>query len=704
MRHRARRGPGLRASLCAPILIAALAGGGLARAASEAPPTPAAWSPLDTIFALPPVRVEGEPLRRRLAAERETLARAVILPAAHPRRLAAPAALIAELPGVELRSLGGLGSFSTASFRGSGSEEVAVLLDGLDLRSPFSGLALLDELPFVGVERLEVYRGGAPAELGAAGAAGAVNLVTGGERGLRATLGTGSFGTRRGGLSLSLAGPAATELFLAGGLLASEADYRYLDRNGTVFSNTADDTLRLRANADIAARDLLARLAWAPAAGRAGGRWTLAYRYLARENGVPGTESLPTRATRSARSGHDGRLVWESPLVARRLLLGAEGTARLGWTRFVNPLGETGPFLVADETRDRLAARGALARAQLLLGPLHLLLRGEARDERFLPDNLNPAKPESFERRRRTQRAEGEARWLAVGGRLLLLAGYGEQRLRDNYFGPPPLPWLPASAKPTHATASRARRAGLSWRALEHERGGAALTLRANASDLSRAPSLLELFGQDVSVSGNPALLPETGEQSDAGFALALRRRGLKLDGECSWFRRDLEDEILMLRNSQYSVRAENIGASRTTGREASLALAWRALRASVAETRLAARDRSGLAAYDGKQLPYRSPRRALLRIGMETARLGLYAEREARAATFSDRYNDPDRRLPAATLWSAGLNLRVIGNLNLSIEGRNLGDTRLEDHLGYPLPGRHWLAGLTWAHAATTR
>lgn len=701
-RRRARRGLGLRASLCAPILIAALAGAGPLRAEGETPPTPAAWSPLDTIFALPPVRVEGEPLRRRLAAERETLARAVILPAAHPRRLAAPAALIAELPGVELRSLGGLGSFSTASFRGSGSEEVAVLVDGLDLRSPFSGLALLDELPLVGVQRLEVYRGGVPAELGAAGAAGAVNLVTGGERGLRATLGTGSFGTRRGGFSWLARGPASTELFLAGGLLASDADYRYLDRNGTVFSNTADDTLRLRANADIAARDLLARFSWAPAAGRAGGRWTLAYRYLARENGVPGTESLPTQATRSARSGHDGRLVWESPLLARRLLLGAEATARLGWTRFVNPLGETGPFLVADETRDRLAARGALARGQLLLGPLHLLLRGEAREERFLPDNLNPAKPESFERERNARRGETEARLSLAGERLLLLAGYGTERLADNYFGPPPLPWLPALPKPEHLTRARSRRTGASWRALA--RANTTLTLRANAADLHRAPSLLELFGQDVSVSGNPALRPERGTQADAGFALALRRGGLKLDGECSWFRRDLEDEILMLRNSQYSVRAENIGASRTTGRETSLALAWRALRASLAETRLAARDRGGLAAYDGKQLPYRSPRRLHARLGWEGERLGLFAERESRAATFSDRYNDPDRRLPAAALWSAGANLRVNGNLNLSIEGRNLGDTRVEDHLGYPLPGRHWLAGLTWAHATTTR
>jgi hypothetical protein len=134
------------------------------------------------------------------------------------------------------------------------------------------------------------------------------------------------------------------------------------------------------------------------------------------------------------------------------------------------------------------------------------------------------------------------------------------------------------------------------------------------------------------------------------------------------------------------------------TGRELSLALAWRSLRATLADTRLFARDRSGLAAYDGKQLPYRSPQRALARLGWESDRLGLFAEHEWRAATFSDRYNDPDRRLPAATLWAAGANLGLARGLTLSIEGRNLGDARLEDQLGYPLPGRHWLAGLAWA------
>lgn len=691
------------AGLCLALLASASARAATASGDPEPPPTPEAWSPLDTIFSLPPVEVRGERVRRFGRRELDTLAGEVIDPARHPRRFATPAELIAELPGVELRSLGGLGSFSTASLRGSGGQEVGVYLDGVDLRSPFTGLALLDELPLVGVRRLEVYRGAVPGELGGGSGAGAVNVVSGGAPGLSFGLAGGSFGTRRAGVSLDLAAPWGARLFMAGAGLVSDADFQYLDRNGTTVSNAADDTLRLRRNADLDARDLLVRLRVEPAGGRRGGRWELAYRYLRRENGVPGTESLPTERTRSLRSGHDGRLGWESPLLPGRLVLRADGFARLGWTRFLNPAGETGPFLVADETRDALRSLGLQGRADLYLLPLHLLLSAERRGDRFLPENLNPRKGESYERERDARRVLAEGRLLLAGDALFLSAAYGHERLADNFHGPPPLPWLPALPREEHVTRERFRRAGLRWRLLGAEREGE-IALRASAGDGYRAPSLLELFGQDVSVQGNPELLPERGLQTEAALEWRALAGELRIGGALSWFRRDLNDQILFLRNSQYSVRAENLGASRITGREFSLRADWRAWALTFADTRLHARDRGGDPAYDGKQLPYRSPGRSFLRLAHERGRLALHADVDHRAATFADRYNDPDRRLPAATLWGAGLRWQLTDALGLSLAGRNLGDARVEDRLGYPLPGRHWTLGLDGSRRLDTK
>ena len=704
--HRARGGPAHAFGYLLAALLFASPMGTLGAEPESSPgddpgPAPEAWSPIDSIFTLPPVEVSGDRLRRFRREERGALVGDVILPAEHPRRNATVAELMAELPGVELRSLGGMGGFSTASIRGSGQQEVAVFLDGVDLRSPFTGMALLDELPLAGVERLEVYRGGVPGELGG-GASGAVNVVTGGDDRLRVRAGAGSFGTRWAGLSSGGEGPWGLDWFLAAGTLRTRSDYLYLDRNGTTVSNASDDTLRLRRNADVDARDLLARLRWEPARGRLGGRWELFYRYLRRENGVPGTESLPTESTRSLRSGHDMRLAWESPLLPGFLVLRADAYARDGWTRFLNPDGETGSFLVSDETRDHLVTLGLQGRADFYLPPFHLLLRAERRKDRFLPENLNPLKGKGFERQRSGRRGEVETRLLLAGDALLATASYAEEKLTDNFYGPPPLPWLPPVPQPEHVTRAHFRRAGLRLRLLNREQGFVVgeMLLRANVGDSYRPPSLLELFGQDVSVSPNLELRPESGVERDLGLAWRGAAGDLRFEVDLVGFRRDLEDQILFLHNSQYSVRAENLNASRITGHELSLRLAWGRWRLSAAETRLDARDRGGDPNYDGKRLPFRTPRRRFLRMGHGWKGLDLDVELDHRSATHYDRYNDPDHRQPAATLYAAGLSWRLprLTNTRLTVEGRNLGDARVGDRLGYPLPGRHWTLGLEWA------
>jgi outer membrane receptor protein involved in Fe transport len=53
--------------------------------------------------------------------------------------------------------------------------------------------------------------------------------------------------------------------------------------------------------------------------------------------------------------------------------------------------------------------------------------------------------------------------------------------------------------------------------------------------------------------------------------------------------------------------------------------------------------------------------------------------------------YLDPSNRtsVPARALVGAGATWYVTPRLELVLEGRNLGDVRTADVLGYPLPGR---------------
>ncbi|MBC8367207.1 TonB-dependent receptor [bacterium] len=650
--------------------------------AEEAPTLP------DSVYIMAPIEVEGDPVEAFAERSERSLARSVIRPDENPHRLPAARILLREMPGVELRRYGGLGSFSTASIRGSGGSELAVYLDGVDLRHPMSGSLNLDELPLTGVERIEVYRGAVPSELGGGSPAGAIHMVSENKRARRFSLSAGSYGTTRVSAGGAGAGPCGMRAQVSVSLLASRSDFFYLDRQGTQ-ANADDDTLRLRRNADMRAGDFLMRLKRPSAVGE----FSLMYRWLLRDNGLPGSEALPTYHTRSVKRGQDLRINWRLPLIGHALRLESTAWGRDGVTEFQNPEKESGPFLVGDETRDHLRSLGLQMRADLFAPPWHFLLRGEHRDDRFQPDNLNPAKFEDYERRRRGLHWAGELR--REGRKLLLVAAYGEERLRDNYFGPPSLPWLPPVEKAEHDTFAAFRRTGFRWRLKEDENSG--LDLFGNLNEGYRAPSLLELFGQDVSVQANPELLPERGRGGDLGLTLRGIRGDLQARLEISFFQRRMWDQILFMRNSQYSVKAQNLESSEIRGSELSLLLDWRSWTLSLADTRLDARDKSGHPDYDGKALPYRTPHRFFARLMNEFGRFALFGELEKRDAVFTDRYNDPDRRLAATRFLGAGLSTSISKNWSLSLEGMNLEDTRAEDVLGFPLPGRTWLMTLEW-------
>ncbi len=650
--------------------------------AEEAPVLP------DSVYLMAPIEVEGEPVEAFAERSERSLARSVIRPDESPHRLPAARILLRELPGVELRRYGGLGSFSSASIRGSGGPELAVYLDGVDLRHPMSGSLNLDELPLTGVERMEVYRGAVPSELGGGSPAGAIHLVSENSGARRFSLSSGSYGTTRVSAGGAGTGPWGLRAQVSGSVLASRSDFFYLDSQGTQ-ANADDDTLRLRHNADMRAGDLLMRLSRASTVGE----FSLVYRWLLRDNGLPGSEALPTYHTRSLKRGQDLRLGWRLPLLGHALRFETTAWGRDGVTEFQNPEQESGPFLVGDETRDRLRSLGLQMRADLFAPPWHVLVRGEHRSDRFQPDNLNPAKFEDYERRRRGLHWTGELR--REGHRLLLVAAYGEERLRDNYFGPPSLPWLPPVEKDEHDTFAAFRRAGLRWRLVEDANFG--LEFFGNLNEGYRAPSLLELFGQDVSVQANPELVPERGRGGDLGLTLRGNRGDFGARLEISFFQRQMWDQILFMRNSQYSVKAQNLESSMIRGSELSLLFDWQSWTLTLANTGLDARDQSGHPDYDGKSLPYRTPHRFFARLMHEFGRITLFGELEKRDAVYTDRYNDPDRRLAATRFLGAGFSTRVGKNWSLSLEGMNLEDTRAEDVLGFPLPGRTWLLTLEW-------
>jgi iron complex outermembrane receptor protein len=648
-----------------------------------------AWS--DSVYVMPAIEVRAEAVEQFAIREAESIAREVILPSQSPHRLPLPEEYLKEAAGLELRRYGGLGAFSTASLRGSSGQEVAVYLDGVDLRHPMSGSTLLGDLPLAGVERIEIYRGSSPGELGAGAPAGTIHVLSGDAEGRQLALGTGSYGLTRASFSTRARGPWGSRASIAATWLSSESDFQYLDRRGTNH-NSEDDTLRLRRNADFRGADLQTRLSRGSTDDRTG-RWLLSARFLYRENGIPGSESLPSDSTRSRRIGQDYRLGWKSGLVFQQARLEGLIWRRDALTRFLNPASETGPFLNSDETLDQLMSEGSRLRLDWYRLPFHLLLNAELQRDRFLPENLNPRKGKGYERRRETGKWSAESR--LERGRVFASFAYGEDTLFDNYHGPPSLPWLPGVEKPRRETFSRFRRSGL--RADLYRGRLLEAKLKANLHEGYRPPSLLELFGQDVSVEGNSNLLPELALSRDLGLLLQLEGERGELCLEVFFFDREMEQQILFLRNSQNSVRAENLQESRVRGQELSLSFRSRSWSGRLNAHWQDARDRGDNPVYRNKSLPYRSPRKVFARLARRMKWLSLFAELEYRDEVFTDRYNDPEKSLPASTLLGAGASLPLGETWRASLEVMNLADQRCEDILGYPLPGRSWTLNLEW-------
>jgi len=144
--------------------------------------------------------------------------------------------------GVQVRSFGGFGSFSTAVLRGASSEQVIVYLDGVALNDASSGAFDLSSIPIDNIERIEVYRGVTPIELGSASIGGAINIITkkATDRrfsNLKMTL--GSLSTEKISASYNEAAEK-NNILISGDYFQSDNDYEILFDNGTLF-NTADD-------------------------------------------------------------------------------------------------------------------------------------------------------------------------------------------------------------------------------------------------------------------------------------------------------------------------------------------------------------------------------------------------------------------------------------------------------------------------------
>lgn len=168
------------------------------------------------------------------------------------KSMATVADLLDREASVQVRQLAGLGSYSAVSIRGASADQVNVYLDGVLLNDAYGGSIDLSQFLLNNIDSIEIYRGGVPVQLGAAGIGGAINIKTkkaDGEPIRQLELGYGSFESKKA--ATLFAGKTGLHNYQAAlSYLSSDNDFGFLN-NGQTPNNPFDDEHQKRRNAQF---------------------------------------------------------------------------------------------------------------------------------------------------------------------------------------------------------------------------------------------------------------------------------------------------------------------------------------------------------------------------------------------------------------------------------------------------------------------
>ncbi|MEZ4655635.1 MAG: TonB-dependent receptor plug domain-containing protein [Candidatus Eisenbacteria bacterium] len=311
-----------------------------------------------------------------------------------------------RIAGIHVHRYGGYGSFATASVRGSGPQQVQILLDGFPIGGASEGVPNLSLLPVANLHHAEVFRGARNVLLPGPTSAGTIALYSPSSLStpFHLAIGSGSFGT------YSARGQWGRQWHAWGFLISGEqresaGDFPYLDRNGTQH-NPDDDVEVHRRNNGFREASWLGKSAIFL-------RRDLRLDYTALcqvdRRGIPGTESVQTDHVYTARNEvtQQTGLRWHPQLPGRAAEFGRptmEARVRTGarTDRFENLRGEVGLRRLDEENRTR--RQGAEMTLELPCLPTRNRLGALASDgtEDWIPhDELRQAS--GFTRSRRAQ-------------------------------------------------------------------------------------------------------------------------------------------------------------------------------------------------------------------------------------------------------------------------------------------------------------
>ncbi|MDO8493817.1 MAG: TonB-dependent receptor [Deltaproteobacteria bacterium] len=599
--------------------------------------------------------------------------------------------LLEKAAGVQLKQYGGLDDFAAISIRGSTADQVLIYLDGVLLNTAQGGMTDLSFLPLDRIERIEVYRGGAPGSVTDSTPGGVINITTkkGAPRQARdeknsLKTSVGSFWTIKNDLGRAdsfkhFNHDTAFQYF------RSRGDFPYLDDRGTR-SNTNDDRIVQRANNDFLSHNFTTTVS---SKADKELQWKVYENFFLKNQGVPG---LGSSTSATARLDQLRNLF--------HVMFNNQPSQDLNWeadvffdflnSKFQDTRGEIG--VGTQDNDDDTIRFGPKFQFSYPFDPNQIITAFVAhRAELFLPTNNTASNPNGPTSQRHMTAIGLEDDISLFNEKLLINPSARLQVFANDLSGTDPSS-PSATADNNMVDKQVSAKLGIKYH-LTHF-----FSLKGNVYRGFRQPTFSELFGDRGTLVGNTALQPEKSLNFDTGFR--LQEKNLwhfdKISFDAVYFFHSTKNLIQFLQTSQFTAKAQNLNSALIQGGEFSFAAqVLKNFHSNVNYVFQIAKDNQNGSATKGNYLPGRPKHQAYLEASYQFPLIRPFAGLNYLDGNFLDSQNL--LKVRHRVLLATGVTLTAHNNLKLNFTAKNLLNERISDLVGYPLPGRSYWSEFEW-------
>lgn len=520
--------------------------------------------------------------------------------------------VLSERVGVQTKRFGGMGSYSTISIRGSNPNQVVIYLDGIPLNDAKFGEVNLDNLPIDNLERIEIYRGSTPVRFGISGIGGVVNLVTKKTREHVTNIVStsyGSYDTYK--ITLSRSQKIGDFDYMAFfNTRGSKGDFDFYSDNGTPMFNFEDDRWEKRKNNDHFAYSGTVKAGY----DFDNIRVSIMNDYFYKDQGLPGQANSEIRDISFTTARNIINLKAEaSKLASGNVNANFNAFYALRRDLFDNSEGEKiGLSSGSMKQKGIFDSLGCDLTTEVvlpeLLQTLTVLLSFQremykSKETSYYTKYIEETSPVQA-RNRFTVALEDEFTFFDDRLQIVPQLRFEQWTQKfckkdSNFFGSTDIEIGKENSK-SHYEGQ----IGLKFYPFN-----SSFFIKGNIGKNYRAPTFTELFGERGYIVGNPTLKPEKAFNRDIGCGVNQKMSFFFFDWinlEYAFFYNTIDDIIIFLHNSQWTIKAQNVDEARNMGHEISLSMSmFNHLIISGNYTLQKCIDKSEIRYYNGNYLPH---------------------------------------------------------------------------------------------------